>query len=217
MNANAARPTPTRGERQTLADGSDVEIQPLERRNGAALASAVARLSDRSQYLRFASPKPSLSQHELDTLTELDRHSSEALLATDPMTRDVLAVARFAALPDKQDVVDGEITVGDRSQRRDLGTALLARLIDWARHEGLLAPRADALAEDTASIEMLQRAVGSRSWAERRRGGLRRRDRIESCARRSTRPTRAPSWVYGRPACSVSQDRSACLILRTAG
>ena len=50
-------------------------------RRRAALASAAARLSDRSRYLRFGSAKPSLSERELDTLTELDRHSSDALLA----------------------------------------------------------------------------------------------------------------------------------------
>ena len=54
----------------------------------------------------FGSAKPSLSERELDTLTELDRHSSDANLATDAATRDVVGVARFAALPDKEGVVD---------------------------------------------------------------------------------------------------------------
>lgn len=54
----------------TLADGTHIEIRPLERGDRAALASAAARLSDRSTYPRL-----------LDTLTELDRHSSDALLA----------------------------------------------------------------------------------------------------------------------------------------
>jgi acetyltransferase len=142
----------------TLADGVDVEIRPLERSDREALTSALARLSERSRYLRFASPKPRLSGRELDTLTELDRHSSDALLATDPKARDVVGVARFAVLPDKEGVVDVALTVGDRWQGRGLGTALLARLIERAKDEGHLALRASVLAENTPSIAMLRRA-----------------------------------------------------------
>ena|SRR5712691_8643931 len=83
---NGSRPGPAR--QLTLADGAD--IRPLERSDRAALASAVAHLSERSRYLRFASPKPRLTERELDTFTELDRHSSDALLATDATTRDVV-------------------------------------------------------------------------------------------------------------------------------
>jgi RimJ/RimL family protein N-acetyltransferase len=158
--------TADRTERLTLADGVGVEIRPLERSDRAALAAAVARLSDRSRYLRFFSPKPRLSERELDTLTELDRHSSDALLATDAMTGDVVGVGRFAALPDEEGAVDVAVTVGDRWQGRGLGTALLARLIERARDEGHRALHADVLAENTASIAMLRRAgFASRSGA----------------------------------------------------
>lgn len=154
--ANGTCRVPAR--RLTLADGTEVEIRPLERGDRAALASAAARLSERSRYLRFGSAKPSLSERELDTLTELDRRSSDALLATDAATRDVVGVARFAALPDKEGVVDVAVTVGDRWQGRGLGTALLARLIARARDEGHVALHATVLAENRASIAMLRRA-----------------------------------------------------------
>ena len=42
-------------------------------------------------------PPPPLSGAEVRRCTELDRHSSDALLATDAATRDVVSVARFAA------------------------------------------------------------------------------------------------------------------------
>jgi protein lysine acetyltransferase len=106
----------------------------------------------------LASHKPRLSERELDTLTQLDRHSTDALLAIDPVTRDVAGVARFAAISNEPGVVDVAITVGDRWQRRGLGTALLARLINRARDEGHLALHADAPAENTPSIAMLRRA-----------------------------------------------------------
>ena len=67
------------------------------------------------------------------------------------------AVARFAALPDKEGVVDVAVTVGDRWQGRGLGTALLARLIERASDEGHPALHATVLAENRASIAMLRR------------------------------------------------------------
>jgi RimJ/RimL family protein N-acetyltransferase len=149
---------PRRGERLTLADGVDVEIRPLGRGDREALASAVARLSERSRYLRFASAKPRLTERELETFTELDRHSNDALVATDAITRDLVGVARFAALPGKEGGVDVAVTVGDSWQGRGVGTALLARLIERAREEGHLALHADVLAENTRSIAMLRRA-----------------------------------------------------------
>jgi ribosomal protein S18 acetylase RimI-like enzyme len=109
------------------------------RRAGTALSRQRrgGRAASARRYLRFASAKPRLSERELDTLTELDRHNSDALLATDP-----------------------------RWQGRGLGTALLARLIERARNEGHPALRATVLAENKASIAMLRRAgFASRSGA----------------------------------------------------
>jgi hypothetical protein len=101
-----------RGERLTLADGAEVEIRGVERSDRAALASAMARLSDRSRYLRFASAKPTLSERELDALTQLDRHTSDTLLAIGPVAQDIVGVARFAALPDEPRVVDVAVSIG---------------------------------------------------------------------------------------------------------
>jgi L-amino acid N-acyltransferase YncA len=80
------------------------------------------------------------------------------VLATDAATRDVVGVARFAALPDEEGVVDVAVTVGDLWQGRGLGTALLARLIERARDEGHLVLHATVLAENRASIAMLRHA-----------------------------------------------------------
>jgi RimJ/RimL family protein N-acetyltransferase len=96
----------------------------------------------------------------------LDGHSSDALVATDPMTGDIVGVGRVAALPDKEGAVDVAVTVGEPWQGRGLGTALLARLIEQARDEGHHAVHATVLAENTASIAMLRRAgFASRSGA----------------------------------------------------
>ena len=72
-------------ERLNLRDGRPVDVRPLERHDRRLLATAIRRLSDRSRYLRFATPKP-LTERELDYLVDVDHHDHEALLAIDPLT-----------------------------------------------------------------------------------------------------------------------------------
>ena len=81
-----------------LADGSTVALRPLQRTDRAGLDAAVAGLSDRSRYLRFATAKPRLSELELDRLIDIDHRRHEALLGIDPRTRRGIAVARYVEL-----------------------------------------------------------------------------------------------------------------------
>src|SRR3954468_991865 len=158
------RGTPVSSPSLPAAPGSNgsaidtVEVRPLERDDRAGLAAAVERLSPRARYLRFASPKPRLNERDLDRLTDIHHHRREARLAIDPRTREGIAVARYAELPDEPGVVDVAVTVGDGWQRRGLGSAMLARLIARAREEGHRAARADVLAENAASRAMLRSA-----------------------------------------------------------
>lgn len=141
-----------------LDDGAVVEIRPLERADRQGLAAGAARLSARTRYLRFASPKAHLSERELDWLTDLEHHSREALLAVDPATGEGIAVARFAELPDEPGIVDAAVTVNDSWQNRGLGSYLLSQLIARARQEGHRAMRAMLLAENVASLAMVRHA-----------------------------------------------------------
>jgi hypothetical protein len=107
------QPTVTLPETIELHDGALVEVRPLERGDRAALAAAAARLSPRTMYLRFAAPKPYLTERDLDWLTDLEHHAREALVAVDPVTREGVAVARYAELPEQPRVVDVAVTVND--------------------------------------------------------------------------------------------------------
>jgi acetyltransferase len=144
--------------RLTLRDGAVVDVRPLRSADRATLAAAIAGLSDRSRYLRFATPKPTLSDGELDTLLDLDHHDREALIAADPGTGETAGVVRFARLPGNEDVVDVAITVGDAWQGRGLGRALLALLIERAREEGHAGLHADVLSANRASVKLLRGA-----------------------------------------------------------
>jgi GNAT superfamily N-acetyltransferase len=141
-----------------LRDGGVVEVRQLEPGDRAEVAAGVARLSDDSRYLRFATPKPRLSERELDHLMDVDHHDREALVAIDPLTGHGVAVVRYLQVPDQPGAVEVAATVADEWQGRGLGGALLARLAQRAREEGHSALRASTLAINRRSIAMLRRA-----------------------------------------------------------
>ena len=141
-----------------LRDGASVPVRPLERSDRAELAAMVERLSDRSRYLRFAAPKPRLTSRELDHLLDVDHHRNEALVALDPDTGRGIAVVRWVTAAGEPGVAEVAVTVADEWQGRGLGPALLARLLDLARAEGLTALRASALAVNARSLAMLRHA-----------------------------------------------------------
>jgi RimJ/RimL family protein N-acetyltransferase len=122
------------------------------------LAAAVRRLSDETRYLRFASPKPELTERELDFLLDVDHHSREAILAVDPSTGHGVGVVRYVEVPGEAGVVEIAATVADDWQGRGLGRALLEQLTSRARDEGYSTLRANVLAINRRSINMLRRA-----------------------------------------------------------
>lgn len=141
-----------------LRDGRVVAVRPLERRDRPLLAAAIGRLSDHSRYLRFASAKPRMTEHELDHLVDVDHHAHEALLAIDPLTSQGVGVVRYVQVPGEPGVVELAATVADDWQGIGLGSALLATLMQRARDEGHSAFRASVLAVNGRSIAMLRRA-----------------------------------------------------------
>ena len=142
-------------DRLTLRDGTVLEVRPLERSDRALLDRAVARLSDRTRYLRFAAPKPRLTARELDYLVDIDHHDREALLAIDPATGRGIAVVRWASAG--PGVVEIAATVADEWQGRGLGGALLGLLAERARAEGHRVMRASVLAANAHSVSMLRK------------------------------------------------------------
>jgi RimJ/RimL family protein N-acetyltransferase len=145
-------------ERLRLADGSEVVIRPLERADRAGIKAAIPRLSDESRYFRFASPKPRLSEQELDVLVDVDHHRHEALVGIDAATGEGVAVVRYVQLNDESGAVEVAATVIDDWQGRGLGGAMMARLAQRAHEEGHRTLRANTLAENRRSIAMLLRA-----------------------------------------------------------
>ena len=141
--------------RVRLRDGSSVEVRPIRPEDREYLRSGFARLSDRTRYLRFQAPLPSLSDQQLSYLTDVDHHNHEALVAFDPEREEGVGVARFVRVGD--DVAECAIVVADDWQGRGLGTILLDRLVQRAREEDILRFTALVLAENDDALRLLER------------------------------------------------------------
>lgn len=152
-------------ERIRLREGSEVLIRPIGPQDRERLRSGFERLSERSRYMRFQAPLPVLSDKQLSYLTSVDHHEHEALLALDPRTEDGVGVARFVRV--SESVAECAIVVADDWQGRGVATALLDRLVDRAREEGIERFTALLLAENTEALRLLERLGDS----EERRAG----------------------------------------------
>jgi RimJ/RimL family protein N-acetyltransferase len=147
-------------QRTVLRDGSEVLIRPIRGADAPALAAGFARLSARTRHLRFLTGKRELSAKELRYFTEVDHHDHEALAAVDPAARRGLGVARYVRSADDAWSADIALTVVDDWQGRGVGTALLARLAQRARQEGIRRFTALAVADNVA-VARLARAAGA--------------------------------------------------------
>jgi ribosomal protein S18 acetylase RimI-like enzyme len=148
----------------TLADGTRLRVRPIDPADRAPLADAFARLSDQSRHHRFLGPKPRLSERELDYLTDVDHVTHEALVAIDETTGHIVGVGRYATGHGGGAVADLALAVADAWQRRGIGHALAARLVERARANGISALTGSTLLGNTAARALLDR-LGFRVWS----------------------------------------------------
>ena len=132
-----------------------VAIRPLEPSDRDALAAGFERLSPESRYRRFFAPVARLTARQLDYLTQVDQHDHVALVAVDPETGQLVGVARFVRTGET--VAEPAIVVADDWQRRGVGAALMNRLVERAREEGITRFAAPVLAHNVAAIRALKR------------------------------------------------------------
>jgi GNAT superfamily N-acetyltransferase len=121
-----------------LRDGTRATLRPIRASDKKLLLEGFERLSPRSRYTRFLTPKQKLTNRELRYLTE-----------------EGIGVGRFVRLADEPDVAEPAITVADDQQAKGLGTILLHRLSDAAWERGIRHFRCELLAENTRMRELL--------------------------------------------------------------
>ena len=164
----------------TLADGARLRVRPIDPADRLPLADAFARLSDQSRHQRFLGPKPRLSERELDYLTDVDHVTHEALVAIDETTGQIVGVGRYATGHGGGTVADLALAVADAWQRRGIGHALAARLVERARANDMTALTGSTLAGNRGARTLLDRLGFRVRSVERRGAGGRARDRRPS-------------------------------------
>ena len=134
-----------------------LRLRPLEPSDRDGVASLFTRLSPESRRRRFLAPKPELSARELTYLTEVDHRWHEALAAVDPNDGSIVAVARYAGIPDRPSAADVAVAVVDELQRRGIGLALACCLIGRARANGFALLTASTLWDNRPARGLLRR------------------------------------------------------------
>jgi RimJ/RimL family protein N-acetyltransferase len=142
----------------TAAGGASLHVRPITAGDRERLAAAFDALSERSRHLRFLAPKPRLSSAELTYLTDIDHRTHEALVAVEPASGRIVAVARYAAVAGVPDTADVAFVVADEWQGRGVGTRLIHALRERAIENGLARLVATTLHDNRAARVVLRRA-----------------------------------------------------------
>lgn len=117
-----------------LDDGSEAILSPLAPDDRLLLVEGLAELSTESVYARFGHGRASLSEAELDYLSNIDMRRHVAWAAA--VDGEGAGVGRYVVMDDPQ-CAEIAVTVLDRFQRRGLGTVLFGALASVAREEGV--------------------------------------------------------------------------------
>ncbi len=145
-----------RVQRRELPDGTDIRLRPIVPDDAVELRRGLARLSERTRWLRFHAPVSELSDEELRQLVVVDHHEREAIVAEVRhrlIAWQPVGVARYAELDDRR--VEFAIVVEDAWQGKGLGRILLGALFDAARDEGYVYAVGFILRENTGLFRLL--------------------------------------------------------------
>lgn len=141
-----------------LRDDSTARIRPLEPSDAGLVKALYHELSDMSRRLRFLVPTTDLSDEDLRYLTDVDHRRHEALIALDPERDRAVGVARYVRDPDDRESAEAAVVVVDAWHRRGLGTALLDRLTERARENGIARYTAVVSPDNEIVLGALERA-----------------------------------------------------------
>lgn len=117
--------------------GHPYVIRPIRPEDAAAHQRLFARLTPEDVRFRFFSAISTLSPERIVRMTEIDYGRELALIAVDQTTAETSGVARL--IRSDTDGNDGEfaILVEGAAKGRGVGSALMHRLINWAKRENV--------------------------------------------------------------------------------
>ncbi|MFL5863079.1 MAG: hypothetical protein ACJ780_20285 [Solirubrobacteraceae bacterium] len=119
LRAAAQRSTLTAEDPLVLADGRRLTIRPIQRQDRHRLKRLFIRPTPESRYRRYLSPKPKLSERDLDHPSDIDHVRQEALAAIDETDGSFVAAARYVHCPISQ---TSPLEVADDLHAQGIGT-----------------------------------------------------------------------------------------------
>lgn len=139
-----------------LKDGARVRLRPILPADEAGLVALHGRLSQQSAYQRFFMIMPRLPLNWAHYLANVDYERRLALVAVDPQTADLVAVARYETTSEPR-TVEVAFVVQDSWQNRGLGTHLFGELVRAATLNGIERFRAWVLADNRRMLDLIVR------------------------------------------------------------
>ncbi|EME23660.1 bifunctional acetate--CoA ligase family protein/GNAT family N-acetyltransferase [Rhodococcus triatomae] len=139
-------------------DGGAVHLRPITPEDADRLVAFHAKLSERTRYLRYFGPYPTMSQRDLVRFTTVDHRNRVAFVAI--LGDEIIAVGRYERLLDVGDGRSAEVAfvVADEHQGRGLGPILLEHLAGAAAENGLTMFVAEVLAENRNMVTVFRSA-----------------------------------------------------------
>ena len=138
-----------------LTDGATAHVRPIRPDDVERLVAFHARQSPQSIYYRYFSPRPRLSDKDVDHLTNVDYVDRMALIAL--RGDDLIGVARYDRWRHRAEA-EVAFFVDDANHGRGLATVLLEHLAVRAREIGLTAFTASVLPENRKMIGVFTQA-----------------------------------------------------------
>ena len=135
-----------------LTDGGTAHLRPIRADDAGLLREFYARLSPESIYYRFFSPRPRLSDREIEHFTNVDYDDRVAFIAT--IGGAMVAVVRYDRIAaharpgEKAPTAEVAFLVEDAHQGRGLASVLLEHIAAAARERGITGFIADVLPEN---------------------------------------------------------------------
>jgi len=136
----------------------EIALRPIRPDDKELLVAGHGRLSDRSVYQRFLSPKPRLSASELRYLTEVDQVDHVALVAVLARSPETLVgVGRWVRDEQHRDEAEIAIVIADDLQGRGVGTLIGRALAEAALERGVVRFTATMLPSNTAAHRLFRK------------------------------------------------------------
>jgi acyl-CoA synthetase (NDP forming)/GNAT superfamily N-acetyltransferase len=145
-----------------LGDGTSAVIRPIEPADADALAGFHARQSPESRYRRYFSPKPALSDAELERFTLVDFVDRAAFVVEEH--GEFIAWASYERWKNRTDA-EVAFMVDDEHHGKGIATLLLEHLAAVARHNDVTRFTAQTLGDNRGMLAVFAKA----GWPVHRR------------------------------------------------